>query len=205
MPLYLCTEQLVLKRADRQGTSPAASGGGCAGPPMSTMVLSTTNSPPPPGLSQLSIITSYACWVNTQLRNSIACEHILYLKAYRHALEVLPYHGQAGGTSGKEPTCKCGLDPSVRNPLEEGIATGFNILCPENPTDRGAWRATVDEVARSQIHLSNLACTHNLHTEAKSKCARRSPAGPSKDTVVVIIHCKHLYTPDPLLRKFSQI
>ena len=83
-----------------------------------------------------------------------------------------------------------------------GHSNPLQYSCPENPTDRGAWRATVDEVARSQIHLSNLACTHNLHTEAKSKCARRSPAEPSKDTVVVIIHCKHLYTPDPLLRKF---
>ena len=138
---------VIPKEGWQPGTSPAASGGGSAGPPTSTMVLSTTNSPPPPGLSQLSTITSYACWVNTQLRNSIACEHILYLKAYRHALAVLPYHGQAGGASGKEPACKCGLDPSVRNPLEEGMATHFSIL---------AWRIPrTEEPGRLQLMRSH--------------------------------------------------
>ena len=32
--------------------------------------------------------------------------------------------------------------------------------CLENPMDRGAWRATVHGVAKSQTRLSNLALTH---------------------------------------------
>ena len=34
--------------------------------------------------------------------------------------------------------------------LEEGMATTLNHSCLENPMDRGAWRATVHRVAKSQ-------------------------------------------------------
>ena len=34
------------------------------------------------------------------------------------------------------------------DPLEEGIATHSSISCLENPMNRGAWRATVHEVAK---------------------------------------------------------
>lgn len=34
--------------------------------------------------------------------------------------------------------------------------------------------------------------------------ARCCPAGPSEDTVVVIIHCKYLYTPDLCLENFHK-
>ena len=34
--------------------------------------------------------------------------------------------------------------------LEEGKATHSSILCLENLMDRGAWRATVNGVAKSQ-------------------------------------------------------
>ena len=33
--------------------------------------------------------------------------------------------------------------------LEEGMATHFNILCLQNPMDRGAWRAAVHRVTES--------------------------------------------------------
>ena len=36
------------------------------------------------------------------------------------------------------------------DPLEKEIATHSSISCLENPTDRGAWQATVQRVAKSQ-------------------------------------------------------
>jgi len=41
------------------------------------------------------------------------------------------------------------------DPLEEGTATHSSILAWRIPMDRGAWWATVREVAKSQIRLSN--------------------------------------------------
>ena len=42
------------------------------------------------------------------------------------------------------------------DPLEKEVATHSSILArEENPTDRGAWRATVHEVARVQTRLSD--------------------------------------------------
>ena len=37
--------------------------------------------------------------------------------------------------------------------LEEGMTTHSNILAWRIPTDRGAWRATVHRVAKSQTRL----------------------------------------------------
>ena len=39
------------------------------------------------------------------------------------------------------------------DPLEEGMATHFSILAWRIPMDRGAWRATVHGVAKSQTPL----------------------------------------------------
>ena len=41
------------------------------------------------------------------------------------------------------------------DPLEEGMATHFNILAWIIPIDRGAWRATVHGVAKSRTRLSD--------------------------------------------------
>ena len=40
-------------------------------------------------------------------------------------------------------------------PLEEGLATHSSVLAWRIPTDRGAWRATVHGVAKSQRGLSD--------------------------------------------------
>ena len=40
------------------------------------------------------------------------------------------------------------------DPLEEEMATHSSISWLENPMDRGAWRATVHGVAKSQTQLS---------------------------------------------------
>ena len=41
------------------------------------------------------------------------------------------------------------------DPLEEGMATHSRILAWRIPMDRGAWRATVHRVAKSQTRLSD--------------------------------------------------
>ena len=41
------------------------------------------------------------------------------------------------------------------DPLEEGMATHSSILAWRIPMDRGAWRATVHRVARSQTQLND--------------------------------------------------
>ena len=43
------------------------------------------------------------------------------------------------------------------DPLEEGMATHSSILAWRIPLDRGAWRAAVHEVKKSQTRLSSLA------------------------------------------------
>ena len=40
-------------------------------------------------------------------------------------------------------------------PLEKGMATNSNILAWRIPMDRGAWRATVQGVSKSQTGLSD--------------------------------------------------
>ena len=47
----------------------------------------------------------------------------------------------------------------LRRSSEEGNGNPLQYSCLENPMDRGAWRATVYGVAKSQIRLSDKACT----------------------------------------------
>ena len=44
------------------------------------------------------------------------------------------------------------------DPLEEGMATHFSVLAWRIPTDRGAWRATVHGVTKSQTMTEHTAC-----------------------------------------------
>ena len=48
-----------------------------------------------------------------------------------------------------------GLTLGGEDALEEGMATHFSILAWRIPMDRGAWRATVHGVTKSQTGLSN--------------------------------------------------
>jgi len=76
----------------------------------------------------------------------------------------VPYWtGFPGGLSGKEPTCqckrlkRCGFNPWVRKvPWKRAWQLTPEFL-PGNPMDRGAWKATVHRVAKSQTRLSDLA------------------------------------------------
>ena len=62
--------------------------------------------------------------------------------------------GFPGGSAAKESACNAG-DLGWEDPLEEGMATHSNILAWRIPMNRGAWRATVHGVAKSQTRLSD--------------------------------------------------
>ena len=60
--------------------------------------------------------------------------------------------GFPGGSDGEESACKAGNAGSVpgsgRSP-GEGNGNPLQYSCLEHPMDRGAWQATVHEVAKS--------------------------------------------------------
>ena len=68
--------------------------------------------------------------------------------------------------SGKEPagntgvTGESGSIPGSGSSLSEGNGYPLQYSCLENPTDRGAWQATVHGVASLGHDWSNLACMH---------------------------------------------
>ena len=60
--------------------------------------------------------------------------------------------GFLGGSDGKKYACNVGdlgLIPGLEDPLEEGMATHFNIVAWRIPMDRGTWWATVHRVSKS--------------------------------------------------------
>ena len=76
--------------------------------------------------------------------------------------EVLSHHEfdlhSPGGSGGKESACNAGDQSSIpgsgRSP-GEGSGSPLQYSCLGNPTDRGAWRATVCGVTQSQTRLSH--------------------------------------------------
>ena len=71
-----------------------------------------------------------------------------------------------GLPSGKEPTCQCrrhnrwGWIPGLGRSLRGGPGNPLQCSCLENPMDKGAWRAAVHGVAKSQTRLSDFTFTH---------------------------------------------
>ena len=49
------------------------------------------------------------------------------------------------------------FDPWIGKVLGEGNGNPLQYSCLENPTDKGAWSATVHGVAKSQIWLSDFS------------------------------------------------
>ena len=74
------------------------------------------------------------------------------------------------------------------DPLEEGRATHSSIYAWKNPMDRGAWRATVPGVAKSQTRLNRLS---TAHTEMEKKT--ESP----EETMPHLLYSSVLPTPEP--------
>ena len=62
------------------------------------------------------------------------------------------------GSDGKVSACSAGdlgLIPGSGRSPEEGYGNPLQHFCLENPMDRGAWWATVHEIAKSQTRLSD--------------------------------------------------
>ena len=93
-----------------------------------------------------------------------------YIYTNLNIIKVRLYHkgwaydmGFPGGARGNEPACQCrirkrrGFDPWVGKPLEkENTGEITSVFLLENPTDRGAWWATVHGVAESRTRLKQL-------------------------------------------------
>ena len=63
-----------------------------------------------------------------------------------------------GGSDGKKSACDAGDPGSIPGSGKtpgEGNGYPLQYSCLENPTDRGAWWATVHEVIKSQTGLSD--------------------------------------------------
>ena len=77
--------------------------------------------------------------------------------------------GFSHGSDSKESACNAGdpgLIPGSGRSPGEGNDNSLQYSCLGNSRDRGAWRATVHIVAKSQTRLSDLH-THT-HTQIKS-------------------------------------
>ena len=73
--------------------------------------------------------------------------------------------GFLGGSEGKEFSWNAkdsGANPELGRSLGEGNGNSLQYSCLENPTDRGAWWATVHGVAKSRTWLSNFTFTFML-------------------------------------------
>ena len=70
-----------------------------------------------------------------------------------------PHHmGFPGGSDDKESACSAGdlgSIPGLGSPPKEGNGNPLQYSCPENSKERGAWRATVHGVTKSQIWLQD--------------------------------------------------
>ena len=58
--------------------------------------------------------------------------------------------------------------------MEESMANPLQYSCLENPMDRGAWKAAVHRVARSQIRLSDFTFTFHFSALEKEMATHSS-------------------------------
>ena len=73
--------------------------------------------------------------------------------------------GFSGGSDGKASACNggdLGPIPGLGRSAGEGNGNPLQYSCLENPLDGGAWWATVQVFAKSQIRLSNFTFTFSL-------------------------------------------
>ena len=126
---------------------------------------------------------------------------------------ILP--GFPGGSRGKEPACQCrrlkrfGFHPWIgEDSLGGRHGNPLQYSCLENPTDSGAWWATVRRVERSQTQLKRVS------THAGTILPLRQPPGPHLHLVPPLTHpapvsalCAPLPSPSlwPLSRPFRSL
>ena len=78
--------------------------------------------------------------------------------------------GFPGNSKGKESACSAGdlgLIPGLARSSREGNGNPLQHSCLENPTDRGAWQATVHGVTKSQTWLSDSHTHTHTHTHTE--------------------------------------
>ena len=84
----------------------------------------------------------------------------LTLSGVKKTVQLYTAHWLPWRLSSKETTCSAGdsgdlgLIPGSRRSPEEGNVNLLQYSCLENPMDRGAWQATVCEVARVRHDLA---------------------------------------------------
>ena len=87
--------------------------------------------------------------------------------------------GFVGGSDHKRFACNAGDPGSIlglgRSP-GEGNGYPLQYSCLENSLDRGAWKTTIHEVAKSWTRLSNWAHTHAMKGEAEEPWQDRRKA-----------------------------
>ena len=104
--------------------------------------------------------------------------HIMWPKYWSFSFSISPSNnylglitfrmGFPGGSEVKVPACNLGnlgsIPGSGRFP-GEGNVNPLQYSCLENPMDRGAWWATVHEVAKSQTRLSDFTFTFTFRID----------------------------------------
>ena len=104
---------------------------------------------PPVRLNTIFHVIKCLCHCEGQIRTSVSLTLVLILRYF------------PGGSDGKESACNEGLILGWGRSPGGGHGNPFQYYCLENSMDRGAWRATVHGVTKSQIKLSNF---HSLST-----------------------------------------
>ena len=64
---------------------------------------------------------------------------------------------------------KTGLIPAWGRFPGRGLGNPLQYSCLDNPIDRGAWRATVHEVARSRIRLKHRSSSSSVGEDMESQ------------------------------------
>ena len=78
----------------------------------------------------------------------------------------------SGGSVGKESACNAGdlsLIPGSRRYSGKGNGNVLQYSCLENAVDRGAWQATVNGMAKSQIWLCDWLSLFTFHVSVNPK------------------------------------
>ena len=90
------------------------------------------------------------------------------------------------------PMKEMGSIPGLGRSPGEGDGNPLQYSCLENPTERGAWQATICGVKKSWTRLRGLACTHaaRVHTHTHTQTHTHTvPSGHSPPATT-----EHLYS-----------
>ena len=100
---------------------------------------------------------------NSTLYSAIFLFYFIFLIFLILKSLILSMKGFPGGASGKEPACQhrrhrdAGWIPGLGRSPAGGHGHPLQYSCLENPTDRGAWRATVHGITKSWTWLKGFS------------------------------------------------